>query len=470
MKRPALASLFALAMVSTAARAENTRLKLPPYKRLRLRNGLTVLLMEKHGVPLVSLSAMVKAGSVADPAGNDGLASLTAALLRKGTKSRTADQFSAELDFIGGQFGSGATTDYTQVSAEFVQKDLSKGLDLVADALLNPSFPQAEVAKLILQRVEGVKAAKDQAQAVIGTYFNAYLFGSHPYSRPVGGDEKSLADITPGAIEKFYQTYYSPGNVILALVGDFHTAELERVLEEKFGIWPARPLAAISLPEPARVRGKRLLLIDKPDSTQTFYRIGNIGLARTNKDRVQVHVVNTLFGGRFTSLLNSALRINSGLTYGAGSSFDQRKVPGPFFISSFTRNATTERALDMTLGVLKRLHEQGITEQELKSAKNYIQGQFPPTIETSDQLAALLAQLEFYGLDEREINDLYPQIDAMTLADAKRVIHQYYPLDDLVFVLLGKASEIQGIAKKYAPQMDSGSITEPGFWSSRSTR
>jgi DNA-directed RNA polymerase len=151
------------------------------------------------------------------------------------------------------------------------------------------------------------------------------------------------------------------------------------------------------------------------------------------------------------------------LTYGASSSFSQNRARGQFVISTFTRNETTEKAIDITLDILKRLREQGISEAELKSAKAYIKGQFPPQIETTDQLAAQIAQLEFYGLDEIEINDFYAKIDAMTIDDAARVIKQYFPLEDLVFVLIGKASEIESVAKKYAPKMDSRSINQPGY-------
>jgi DNA-directed RNA polymerase len=164
-------------------------------------------------------------------------------------------------------------------------------------------------------------------------------------------------------------------------------------------------------------------------------------------------------------MLNSELRIKSGLTYGAGSAFDQRRARGSFFINTYTKNATTGEAMDKTLEVLQRLHEKGISEEELKSAKAYIQGQFPPTIETSGQLASLVAGLEFYGLDERDINTLYARIDAMTLADAQRVIKQYYPLDNLVFVVIGKASEIGPVVKKYAPKIETRSISDPGFGS-----
>lgn len=438
-------------------------LKLPPYKKLKLKNGLTVLLMEQHEIPIISFSFLVKTGSTADPAGKEGVASLTASLLRKGTKSRSSEQLSAELDFIGGQLSAGADYDYTSGRAEFLKKDLAKGLDLLSDALLNPTFPADEVTKLLKQSIDSAKSAKDQAGAVIGDYFAAYLYGSHPYGRPTDGDQKSLSNITREDITKFYESYYTPSNTILAVAGDFNSAEMEKLLTDKFGGWADKKAPAVNLPAPATVSGKKLLLVDKPDSTQTYFEIGNVGVARTNPDRVYIGVINTLFGGRFTSMLNDALRVSSGLTYGARSSFDQRKAAGPFAISTYTRNATTEKAIDMALDILKRLHEKGITEEDLNSAKNYIKGQYPPRIETTDQQANLMAQLEFYGLDERDINEYYAKIDSMTLADAQRIIKQYFPLENLVFVLVGKASEIESVAKKYATKFDTKSINQPGF-------
>ncbi len=438
-------------------------LKLPPYKKLKLKNGMTLLLMEQHEVPIVSFNFLVKTGAVADPAGKEGVAWMTANLLRKGTKTRTADQISGELDFIGGTLRAEAEHDLTTGAAEFVKKDLAKGIELLSDVLLNPTFPQDEVTKLQRQSIDSIKAAKDEAFDVVDLYYEAFLFGAHPYARPAVGDEKSLAAISRTDVEKFYQTYYTPSNTILSIVGDFDAVEMEKTLTEKFGVRADRQTPVAPLAEPIVSNGRRLLLIDKPDSTQTFFQVGNLGTARTNKDRVGIEVVNTLFGGRFTSMLNSELRVKSGLTYGAGSDFEMRKTRGPFFISTFTANENTEKAIDLTLEILKRLHEKGITEEELKSAKSYLKGQFPPRIETSEQLAALISELEFFGLDETEVNSYYAKIDAMTVADARRVIKEHYPLDNLVFVLIGKASEIEPVVKKYAPGLRKKSITETGF-------
>jgi zinc protease len=454
------AVLFALSLPAAAQQS----LKLPPYKKAKLPNGLTLVLMEQKEVPIVSFSVVVRAGAAADPAGKEGLATTAAELLRKGTRTRTAEQIGAELDFVGGLLDFGATADRTEGRAEFLKKDLAAGLDLLSDVLMNPTFPQPEVDKLLKQSVDTVKQNKDSAREVIRTYFDAYLFAGHPYARPENGDERTLAAITRGDVAKFYEQHYGPQATTVVAVGDFDAAQMERALAEKFGAWKQRtPFAPAKLPEPATYKGRKLLLVDKPDSTQTFFLIGNVGVARTNPDRVGIEVVNTVFGDRFTSMLNDALRVNSGLTYGARSFFDLQRAPGPFAISTYTRNETTVQAIDMALDLLKKLHEQGLTEEQLRSAKAYIKGLFPTEIETTSQLAALLADLDFYGLDEREVNDYFAKVDALTVADAKRIIRQHFPQENLVFVLIGKASEIKNAVGKYAQQVDTKQISQAGF-------
>src|ERR1700674_1542058 len=455
--------LAAIAMTASPAIFAQA-LRLPSHEKVVLKNGLTLLLMEKHGVPMVSFSAILQTGSAADPAGQEGIASVTAALLRKGTKSRTAQQFAADLDFIGGSFNAGASADFTSISAEFLTKDLARGLDLFADAVLHPTFPQNEVEKLLAQDIDGVKEAKDQAQAVLGIYYDAYLLSGHPYGRPQNGDEISLKNIQRGAIAKFYETYYAPGNTILAVAGDFNAAEMRKKLEDALGAWLAQKFPAVSIPVAAAVKGKRLLLIDKPDATQTDFAIGNLGTAVNDPDRVGIRVVNTILGGRFTSMLNQALRVDSGLSYGAGSGFDSRKTPGPFGIFSFTKNASTTQALDLALQVLQKLHKEGVTPEQLASTKSYIKGQFPPTLETSGQLARRIATDEFYGFDDSEVNQLEAKIDAVTPEMARQVIQKHFPLDNLVFVLIGKASAIGPAVHKYAEKQDARPISEPGFW------
>ena len=468
MKSPikSLRRFFALLglMLVICSFAPAQTLHLPPHEKLVLKNGLTVLLMEKRGVPLVNVFALVKTGSAADPTGQEGLASATASLLRKGTKARTAQQFAADLDFIGGSFGADAGPDFTTISAEFLTKDLPRGLELFSDALLHPIFPQAETDKTLAQALDGVKASKDEPQQVVDEYFNGFLYGAHPYGRPSAGDELSLKRIQRESIVKFYEANYAPGNAILGVAGEFDAAELRKQLEDVFGAWPSRAVAGVSIPAAPPAKGKRLLLIDKPDATQTYFAIGNIGAAANDPDRVPIRVVNTIFGGRFTSELNEALRVESGYTYGAGSFFDSHKSLGPFEISSFTKNETTTPAIDLALEVLQKLHKNGVTPEQLASAKSYIKGQFPPNIETSSQLVRRIVYNEFYGLTDDEVNKLEERVNAVTPEIARQVIEKRFPMDNLVFVLIGKASEIRPAVRKYAEKMEERSISDPGFW------
>ncbi len=457
-----VAAVIASLLISGTAAAQT--LHMPPHEKYVLKNGLTVLLLEKHGVPLINLYAIVKTGAAADPAGQDGLASVTAGMLRKGTKARTAQQFAADLDYIGGTFEADAGADFSSVSAEFLTKDVARGLDLFSDALLHPTFPQAEVEKLLAQSVDAVRGAKDDPQQVLGLYYYGYLYGTHPYGRPSGGDEVSLQRIKRDAIAKFYETNYAPGNTLLAVAGEFNGAEMRKKLEDVFGGWPVRAVAAPPIAPDPPAKGKRLLLVDKDDATQTYFAFGNVGIARNDPDRVAIRVVNTIFGGRFTSDLNEALRVESGYTYGASSFFDARKAPGPFGIFSFTKNETTGPAIDLAVQVLQKLHKNGVTDEQLKSAKSYIKGQYPPNIETSRQLAQIIATHEFYGLGDDEINQLEARVDAVTPEMAKQVIQKHFPSENLVFVLIGKASEIRAAVEKYAEKRDARAISEPGFW------
>jgi zinc protease len=467
MKMLTMKTVFvALAMAwlagGSAVRAQ--KLQMPAHEKVVLKNGLTVLLQEKHSVPMVSVAGIVKAGGLYDPAGMEGLASTTAGLLRKGTKTRPAQQFAGDIDFIGGTFEADAGADYSSFAAEFLSKDTAKGLELVSDALLHPTFPQAELDKLLAQSVDGVKAAKDSARDVIFEYYQGYLYSGRGYGRPTGGDENSLKKIQRDSIVKFYDSYYTPGNTILAVAGDFNPADMKKRIEEIFGGWPGKAAPAVKEEVAGPMKGKKLLLVNKADATQTYFVIGNVGASATDPDRVAIEVVNTVFGSRFTSMLNEALRVESGLTYGATSFFSLQKEPGPFAMYSFTRNETTGKAIDLALEVLKKLHTNGLTAEQLSSAKSYLKGQFPPMIETSGQLARLIVRHEFLGLDDNEVNQFEQRIDGVTPEMAKQVIAKHFPSENLAFVLVGKSSEIAPVVKKYAEKQDAKEISAPGFW------
>ncbi|HYL73724.1 MAG TPA: pitrilysin family protein [Bryobacteraceae bacterium] len=453
-------SLIAMA----AAACLSAQVKLPPFTHQVLPNGVVVDLMPRTGVPLVQFRVLVKGGTEADPPNLAGLASVTAQLLRKGTAKRTADQFSEELDFLGGNFGAGdaGQTPATTIFGEFLKKDFDRGLDLITDAAFHPTFPEAEVHKILAQRVDGAKAVKDNPAASIGGYFQAAFFGpNHPYGHPP--DEITLARIQRQDIVDFHARNYVGHNIIVIVSGDFDSAAAASKIRDAFGSIPAgKAVEWAKASSPAG--GARLLLVDKPDATQTYFYIGQPGIDRKNPERVKLMLLNTLFGGRFTSMLNEALRVKTGLTYGARSQLQQGRLPGAIVIDTYTKTETTEKAIDLALDILKELGEKGITAEQLASVKAYIKGTFPTQrLETTDQLATVLSEMELYGLGRAEVDDFFSQIDAVTLADANAAAKKYYKSGGLTFVLVGNAAKIRESVGKYAPKVTEVPITKPGF-------
>ena len=250
---------------------------------------------------------------------------------------------------------------------------------------------------------------------------------------------------------------------MLAVVGDFNSAEMEAKLKTLFGAWKGAAPAAVVVPVQKPILGKHVLLVDKPDATQTYFILGNVGISETDPDRAPVRVVNTLFGGRFTSLFNDELRIKSGYSYGASSRFEEDRTPGPFVMATYTRNATTEPAIDKTFEVLDKLHTHPFTDADLTSAKNYIRGTFPPSLETSPALANQLASNEVEGVSREKFNAELTAEQATTLPEANRVIDKDFPTkDNYVLVIVGKASEIGGLVAKYGT-VTRKKISDPGY-------
>jgi zinc protease len=438
--------------------------QLPEAKRVKLPNGLVVLLLERHDLPLTAVTIELRSGSLQDPNDKPGVSAITEELLRKGTESKNAEQIAGEIDFIGMQAGSrGGGYDATDLSADFLAKDTDKALGILSDVVLHPVFPEAELKKTIAQRQERLKTEKDNVQGAVSQYFLATLYAGHPYSRGTLTTEASLGSITRDDVTAFYKRVYTPANAVISVVGDFNSAEMEAKLKGLFGGWKGVAPAAVAVPSMKPVVGRHVLLVDKPDATQTYFILGNVGISETDPDRAAVRVVNTLYGGRFTSIFNEELRIKSGYSYGASSGFQQYRTPGPFLMSTYTRNATTEPAIDKTFEVVGRLHGHPFTDADLTSAKNYIRGTFPPSLETSPALAGRLARNEVSGISRGQFNGELAEEQATTLANANRVIDKDFPAkDNYVLVMVGKASEIGKLAEKYGT-VTTKKISDPGY-------
>ncbi len=453
-----------IGLTLVAADSAPVKLRLPDFKTVKLENGMTLFLMERHDLPIATLRWMMPSGSsISDPAGKEGLAMITAQMLRKGAAARNATQIAEAVDFVGGTLECGSSQQFASGTAEFVKKDLDVGLELLADTLLKPTFIEEELKKMIEQEIDGIKQAKELPGEVLPLYFQRFLYGSHPFSRPAGGTETSLATITREDVVAFYSKCYAPNQLVLAIAGDFSSATMEQAVRQGFGGWRKSSVSSPPLSEPQRAVGRKALLVEKPDATQVFFRVGNVSLARTNADWIAVQVLNTLFGGRFTSMLNTELRIQSGITYHANTYFESRRVPGAFAMYFYTANETGMRAAKMALDVLDRFRAKGITTEQLQSAKAYIKGQFGPTLQTNDELADIMCDLHFYGLGPDYINTYLDRVDAVTMEDARRVIDKYFPLQDLRFVIIGQGTIIEPIGRAIAGETSKLSITDTGF-------
>lgn len=423
--------------------------KLPKYEKVILKNGITVYLMEHHEVPVINISVALKAGAIYD--GNKyGLSNLTAGNLLCGTKSFSKSKIEQTFDFYGASINAYSAKETTRLNVSYLKKDESVLLPIFKEVLTSPVFEKKEFEKEKELAIAGLVQEKERPQSIINKYFDSFIFGNNPYSNPVTGTIPAVKNITVNDLKTFYKTYYVAENTVIAVVGDFNLSEMKKTITDLFEGWKTQSGPEIKIDNETKPFSEnRVLLVNKDDATETSFQIGGYGIKRSNPDFVAVQVINTILGGRFTSWLNDELRVNSGLTYGARSSFSAYKNSGSFKASSYTRTATTEKAIDLAVEVLKRLHTKGIDTETLNSAKNYVNGQYPPNYETAGSLAGLLTDMYINDFDESFINDFQKNVEQLTVEKAKEIVSKYFPIENLQYVFVGKKDDIYNIAKKY---------------------
>ncbi len=461
MARPFRLLAWALCFASFGVRAD---VSLPEFERVELDNGVVLLISEKHDVPLVGLEATIRGGAAQDPEGLNGLANLLAGMLEKGAGERDAAAFAEAVDAVGGRLSASAGLESLRISADFMARDSELLIELLTDMLLSPTLDVEEFGKLSDHSINLIKAAKGSDPGnLLPAYGNAFLFADHPYGNPVGGSEDSLASITHEDLLAFYENHVGADRLIISVVGDFNAEAMKNRLTTAFGDWRSAAAEASVVPVAQDVTGRRVLLIDKPGATQTYIWMGNVGVAVDYPNRAELNLANTVFGGRFTSMLNNELRVKAGLTYSARSVLTRPAVPGSVVIRTFTETGTTTETIDMALELLEKLRDRGIDEEMIESARNYVMGQFPPRLETAAQLASQVAMLELYGLDAGYVDDY---VEGLMAADGEGIaatIADVYPSpDDLVFVLIGDAEKIREAISQYGPVTEM-SIQEARF-------
>lgn len=439
-----------LAMAATTMASSGSAgagFKLPPSLSRTLDNGVRVHVMEFRGLPLVNCNVIVTAGAANDPKGKEGLADLTATLLRKGTSSRSAMEIATEMDQLGATLEAEASPDATQIKTEFLSRDTEAALALLIDVLAHPAFTAEELERLRGEKIGALAAVKDDPATLAGRRFLELLYGKHPYGHPVTGWESTVGAIGRDDVLDFYGRNYVPARMIVVAVGDFAGPAMLDRLEGLFSALPAGAGGGANgdnapVAEPAAPAARAIYLIDKPESTQSQIRIGGIGINRRDPDYIPLMVANTILGGGFTSRLVEEIRVNRGLSYGVRSRLLAQVHPGPFIISTFTKNATTLETVKVALAELEKFRRDGATAAELEKARSYLKGTFAINNQTGSALADALADIAFYDLPADYYDTYLDRIMAVTVEDIARAV-QRLPYEKIQIVVLGEAKAVR---------------------------
>ena len=404
-------------------------------------NGMTVLVLEQHFLPIVEVHALVKTGSAQDPPDKAGLANLVASLLDEGTTTRSSKQLAEQIDFVGGALEAKATEDYTTASARVLKKDIDLGFTLLADILQHPAFLKPEFERIRSQILGEMASDNDDPGHVAMKAFNQLVFHGHPYRWPLNGTEESLGRITHADVLNFYAKEYIPSQVILTVVGDVTTEQVTGLVQTHFGAWKKVMPQARNVKGAAPVEKKTVQLIEK-DLTQSNVILGHGGISRTNPDFYAVTVMNYILGaGGFSSRLMDSIRDKQGLVYGIMSHFDARLMPGSFWINFQTRTEATNQAIQGVLAEIKNIRETPVSDQELSEAKSFLMGSFPLRLDSTAKLAQVLAQVEFYGLGFEYFSQYPKWIERVTKEDVQRVAKQYLYPQRYALVVVGNIAK-----------------------------
>ncbi len=420
-------------------------LTLPPIQKKQLSNGLPVLVVEMHKVPVAQVNLVVFSGTGDDPAGKFGVASLAAGMLEEGAGSRSALEIADAVDFLGADLGTGAGFDASAVRLHVPVARLGDALPIMADVSERPTFPNDELERVRQQRLTSLLQARDDPATIASVAFSRILYGpTHRYGTMTFGTASTIKAFTPDDLRRFYMSTFRPDNAALVVVGDVRTDAVMPLLESSFGGWKPQAAAAprAALPPVSEPVKRTVYLIDKPGAAQSQIRIGWIGVPRSTPDFFPIQVMNTILGGSFTSRLNENLREKHGYAYGAGSGFDMRLSAGPFVASAGVQSDKTAESLKEFFNELNGILKP-VPAEELTRAKNYIAYRYPGGFETTGEMSRQLENLLVYHLPDNYFATYVQNIEAVTAADVQRVAQKYIQPDRFAVVVVGDLKTIE---------------------------
>lgn len=421
-------------------------LTVPTVKSARLDNGVAIKVVEQRELPLVHVTLQLAGGARLDR-DLPGLASFTATMIREGAGTRDANSLQAELAYLGASLSAGADWDNTTVTLRVARRNLNAALDLMADVILRPQFRSADVTRQRDLRQASLLQQKDQPRALAQLAFNQALFpAGHPYNRSLGGDSSSTAKLDSATVRAFHGGAYRPLRATFTVVGDIAEAEARTALQRRFGNWTAAGAERTPAPvlvNPVRTQARRIFLVDKPGAAQSSIMIGVPGIERTTPDYAAVMVMNTILGASFSSRLNSNLRETKGYTYGAGSAFQFRPLPGAWMAQAEVRTDVTDSSLVEFFKEFNALRGSAVAPDELARAKAYLALGVPGDLEGTAQIAGQITALATFNLPLTYLQDYVTAVDRVTADDVLRSARRLIPADNATIVVVGDLARIR---------------------------
>jgi zinc protease len=413
-----------------------------------LPNGLTLILNERRGLPIVAANLVLKTGSDANPLDKPGLANFAAAMLDEGTATRNALQIADEVAQLGASLGISSSMDATTLSSRSLSKNFASTLDLLADVTLRPSFPTEEVERQRASRLAQLVQQRDNPNQVAAQVMAAALYGpKHPYGYSEIGTEAAMKSLTRADMEAFWKQNFVPNNAALVVAGDISMTELRALAEKAFGAWqkgtPAQPALGAPATTPARV-----VIVDKPGSPQTQLRVAAIGAPRSSPDFRPMQVMNLALGGLFSSRINMNLREEHGYTYGANSQFSFRRAAGPFQIASGVRTDVTGPAVAEIFKEVRGMVEKPVSPDELQKAKDALANSLPGAFESSANAVGNFSNVFIYNLGLDYYSRYAEQVNAVTTDQALAVSKKYLVPGSMVVIAVGDRAKIEPELKK----------------------
>ncbi len=417
--------------------------ELPTPLSATLPNGLTLLLNERRGMPIVAANLVLRTGSDANPIDKPGLANFVSAMLDEGTASRNALQIADQVAQLGATLATNSSMDATTVSTRALSKNFSAALEILADVALRPSFPADEIERQRASRLAQLVQQRDNPPQVAAQVAAAALYGArHPYGFSEIGTEGAVKSISREDMLAFWKQNFVPNNSALVVAGDVSMNELRAMAEKAFGAWSRGTPVAPALTTPTTTAA-RVIIVDKPGSPQTQVRVASIGAARSSPDFRPIQVMNMALGGLFSSRINMNLREDHGYTYGASSQFTFRRAPGPFQVAAGVRTDVTAPAVSEIFKEIRGMVEKPLNDEELKKAKDAMANSLPGAFETSSNAVNNFSNVFTYGLGLDYYTKYAAQVNAVTGAQALDVAKRYLMPDRMVVIAVGDRAKIQ---------------------------